>query len=217
MTAKALITISSFLVLACTLSGCGTVTEPAAVRTSDGTLLLGSTSASLTGGGIFTATSADGLECNGSYDAFDTARVISAPLSCSDGRTGILTVTRTPELTAGVGNLTLNDGTTATVAFGNLVGQIVAPIERTPLDQTLEARFLSLPGAAPPAQTTSRPSTLYSPAPTTTAARLSRTPIRAAYRGRCDCPYDRMRNGRRCGGNSAYSRPGGRSPICYVP
>ncbi len=31
----------------------------------------------------------------------------------------------------------------------------------------------------------------------------------------CDCPYDRMRNGRRCGGNSAWSRPGGRSPKCY--
>lgn len=40
-------------------------------------------------------------------------------------------------------------------------------------------------------------------------------PIRDAYVGRCDCPYDLMRNGRRCGGNSAYSRPGGRDPVCY--
>ncbi|MCB1383247.1 MAG: SH3 domain-containing protein [Notoacmeibacter sp.] len=40
-------------------------------------------------------------------------------------------------------------------------------------------------------------------------------PIRSPYVGRCDCPYDRMRNGRRCGGNSAYSKPGGRNPICY--
>lgn len=40
-------------------------------------------------------------------------------------------------------------------------------------------------------------------------------PVRAPYTGTCDCPYDRMRNGRRCGGNSAYSRPGGRNPICY--
>ena len=36
-----------------------------------------------------------------------------------------------------------------------------------------------------------------------------------AYSGRCPCPYNVMRNGRRCGGNSAYSRPGGASPICY--
>jgi uncharacterized protein YraI len=40
-------------------------------------------------------------------------------------------------------------------------------------------------------------------------------PRREPYVGTCDCPYDQMRNGRRCGGNSAYSRPGGRSPACY--
>ena len=31
----------------------------------------------------------------------------------------------------------------------------------------------------------------------------------------CACPEDRMRNGRRCGGNSAHDRPGGASPLCY--
>jgi hypothetical protein len=35
------------------------------------------------------------------------------------------------------------------------------------------------------------------------------------YSGNCPCPYNTMRNGRRCGGNSAYSRPGGASPLCY--
>lgn len=40
-------------------------------------------------------------------------------------------------------------------------------------------------------------------------------PVRDAYVGTCDCPYDLMRNGRQCGGKSAYSRPGGRSPQCY--
>ena len=35
------------------------------------------------------------------------------------------------------------------------------------------------------------------------------------YSGNCPCPYSTMRNGRRCGGNSAYSKPGGRSPICF--
>lgn len=40
-------------------------------------------------------------------------------------------------------------------------------------------------------------------------------PMRDAYVGTCDCPYDLMSNGRRCGGRSAYSRPGGRSPQCY--
>ena len=42
------------------------------------------------------------------------------------------------------------------------------------------------------------------------------TPIRAAVSGSCDCPYDMDRRGRSCGGRSAYSRPGGEHPICYV-
>jgi hypothetical protein len=32
----------------------------------------------------------------------------------------------------------------------------------------------------------------------------------------CACPEDLARNGSRCGGRSAYSRPGGASPKCYV-
>lgn len=37
----------------------------------------------------------------------------------------------------------------------------------------------------------------------------------ADYPGACPCPESIMRNGRRCGRNSAYSKPGGREPICY--
>lgn len=38
---------------------------------------------------------------------------------------------------------------------------------------------------------------------------------REAYSGTCPCPYDRASNGSRCGGRSAWSRPGGASPYCY--
>jgi hypothetical protein len=31
----------------------------------------------------------------------------------------------------------------------------------------------------------------------------------------CACPDGSMRNGRSCGGRSAYSRPGGAAPLCY--
>lgn len=34
--------------------------------------------------------------------------------------------------------------------------------------------------------------------------------------GNCPCPYKRAANGSQCGGRSAWSRPGGHSPICYV-
>lgn len=37
----------------------------------------------------------------------------------------------------------------------------------------------------------------------------------ASYPGNCPCPYNTDRAGRRCGRRSAYSRPGGRSPLCY--
>ena len=49
-------------------------------------------------------------------------------------------------------------------------------------------------------------------------AEIARTMIGkdlAAYFGPCPCPYNTMRNGRACGSCSAYSRPGGYSPICY--
>ena len=35
------------------------------------------------------------------------------------------------------------------------------------------------------------------------------------YSGSCPCPYNSASNGSRCGGRSAYSRPGGASPLCY--
>jgi hypothetical protein len=38
---------------------------------------------------------------------------------------------------------------------------------------------------------------------------------RASYPGNCACPDNVDRAGRRCGARSAYSRPGGRSPMCY--
>jgi hypothetical protein len=36
-----------------------------------------------------------------------------------------------------------------------------------------------------------------------------------ANRGNCPCPYNTDRAGHKCGARSAYSRPGGASPIYY--
>jgi hypothetical protein len=35
------------------------------------------------------------------------------------------------------------------------------------------------------------------------------------YSGSCPCPYNTDRAGRSCGRRSAYSKPGGASPLCY--
>jgi len=37
----------------------------------------------------------------------------------------------------------------------------------------------------------------------------------AAYPGNCPCPYSVDRAGRSCGGRSAWSRAGGRAPVCF--
>lgn len=37
----------------------------------------------------------------------------------------------------------------------------------------------------------------------------------ATYSGNCPCPYNTDSAGRRCGKRSAYSKPGGASPLCY--
>ena len=62
-------------------------------------------------------------------------------------------------------------------------------------------------------------------APTPSAASISPSDqaIRAAliqqslasYYGSCPCPYNTDRGGRRCGGRSAYSRPGSQAPLCF--
>ena len=38
----------------------------------------------------------------------------------------------------------------------------------------------------------------------------------ASYSGNCPCPYNVDRAGRRYGKRSAYSKPGGASPLCYA-
>lgn len=60
------------------------------------------------------------------------------------------------------------------------------------------------------AQTTTRP--------TTTDAQIKQAIVAnaiAGYSGSCPCPYNTDRAGRSCGRRSAYSRPGGASPVCY--
>lgn len=52
-----------------------------------------------------------------------------------------------------------------------------------------------------------------------TDQQIAQTLIRqsiAEYPGNCPCPYNTDRAGRVCGKRSAYSKPDGYSPLCYV-
>ncbi len=37
-----------------------------------------------------------------------------------------------------------------------------------------------------------------------------------SYPGNCPCPYNLASNGSRCGKRSAWSKPGGFDPLCYL-
>jgi hypothetical protein len=42
-------------------------------------------------------------------------------------------------------------------------------------------------------------------------------PVRQPTKGEgCACPYDLNAQGNQCGRNSSWSKPGGKSPICYT-
>jgi hypothetical protein len=107
------------------LSGCGSMTIPAAARMGNDEVLIGTSTASIRGGTFEVSSPSKNLVCKGNYDALDTNIVISAPVRCSDGRYGTITVTRTPDLMAGQGVFTLADGTTGNVAFGRLAATVI--------------------------------------------------------------------------------------------
>jgi hypothetical protein len=76
----------------------------------------GTTTAALSGGS-FNATNGT-LSCGGSYNALDQSPTISAPVLCSEGRKGIISVTRDYSGTSGGGHFTLTDGTSGDFLFG---------------------------------------------------------------------------------------------------
>jgi hypothetical protein len=92
---------------------------------------------------------------------------------------------------------------------------IFAPTKpATVLGATSEKSTLSLLSTEPAIKST--------PANTASAAEIAAMLVQAsrnAYYATghpCACPDDVMRNGRRCGGNSAYSKRGGGPPYCNV-
>jgi hypothetical protein len=88
----------------------------------------------------------------------------------------------------------------------------------------LPATKTSLPATAAPASTDkpSVPDTKRKAEAVLTAAAIAAIIVQASrdqYHagGRpCACPDDTTRNGSSCGGRSAYSRPGGAAPLCYL-
>jgi hypothetical protein len=80
---------------------------------------------------------------------------------------------------------------------------------------TVEATPASAPDTSPKPESKRKVgAVLTAAAITAIIIQVSRDQYHAGGRP-CACPDDSMRNGRACGGRSAYSRPGGAAPLCY--
>ena len=69
----------------------------------------------------------------------------------------------------------------------------------------------------PPAEVRTQPQLLPTPGRRSRAAIIREIIAEslAAYSGPCPCPYSVSRSGR-CGGRSAWSKPGGAEPLCFA-
>jgi hypothetical protein len=90
-----------------------------------------------------------------------------------------------------------------------------------PTTQATSPSETGSPAKTAPAAKSAQPDTRKKLEAALTAAAIAAIIIKASRdqyhaSGRpCACPDDTMRNGRSCGGRSAYSRPGGAAPLCY--
>jgi hypothetical protein len=105
--------------------------------------------------------------------------------------------------------------------LGRSGGWVWLRFERTALEGYMYGRYVArAPLDAAPVAGRSPPATSGQPALTTIPDDAIRQALVqesiARYQGSCPCPYNVDRGGRRCGGRSAYSRPGGASPYCYA-
>lgn len=100
------------------LAGCGSLTVPVTGESATGERFAGTATAEISGKGSFQAATAGGVTCGGTYNALDASRRISVPFSCSDGRSGIVDVTRDPGGVSGVGSGAFSDGAAVTFIFG---------------------------------------------------------------------------------------------------
>jgi hypothetical protein len=92
---------------------------------------------------------------------------------------------------------------------------IFSPSKPVQIAQVSTERTTPPPAAKRPASDPTHPAIMGAAVIAAMLVEESRSAYYASGR-RCACPEDMMRNGRRCGGNSAYSRPGGAAPYCYV-
>lgn len=201
------------VILPLSLAGCGSVTVPAAVKMTNGEALTGTTTASMSGGTFQVSSPTGAVNCSGNYDAFDTNPTISAPVRCSDGRYGTITVLRSQDGGSGTGTVTLADGSTGNVAFGRAAASVIAyqPPQTLASADMQPANGALVADTSPTTDFPSAPgSTLPQPQYAALTGPLSTTRATPrVYTGNCPTADSIAADGKRCGRRSAEYRAGG--------
>jgi hypothetical protein len=108
------------LIAAMGLAGCATeINVPVTGQIGDAAAA-GNAYGNISGEGRFTAMTLDGLQCQGEYDPLSPEPTISSAVTCNDGRTGTVIITRGLDGLSGTAIGRLSDGTEARFVFGNL-------------------------------------------------------------------------------------------------
>lgn len=97
------------------IAGCS-VSAPVTGSLSTGEPIGGVARAGLGSGGTVEV-SGSGMSCRGTYDAYSLALLLSVPLTCGGGVTGMAQVEREPDMTGGTGSFTLSDGRSGTFRY----------------------------------------------------------------------------------------------------
>ena len=97
------------------VSACS-VSAPVTGSMATGEPVTGVAAASMSSGGTVEVQS-DGMICRGTYDAFSPAPLLSVPLACDDGVTGMAQVERSEDLMSGAGTFELSDGRSGTFTY----------------------------------------------------------------------------------------------------
>jgi hypothetical protein len=132
---------------------------------------------------------------------------ITAAVAYSVGRQNV------PTSSAPVAVISSSPTMSRPVAFSGPIGQSSPPPTPSSTGPTPSARA-DLPDKPRPDTKRKVEVALTTAAIAAIIVQVSRDQYHAGGRP-CACPDDSMRNGRACGGRSAYSRPGGASPLCY--
>jgi predicted small lipoprotein YifL len=103
-----------------------------------------------------------------------------------------------------------------TIAEFCLQNDTSEPAYPEPFDapEGLEPPIEEVPSSSP--ETPSASPRNSSPSTALVSNHVELQPIRSPIQGSCECPYDLDKNNNQCMKRSAYSRPGGAQPSCYV-